>query len=299
MSKGMTHEQAVEELEALALDALDAFERGAVLAHVAGCAACSAELALLRRTAAELASAVAPVPMSPAQRDRVRARLLARATADRGTTTDAPFLGREVLQLRPTVSTPVVSATPVGRAAAARRGRGTSGWLALAAGIVAVASAGALVKVRRERDDLRDVLRSAAATQGARASALDSLRAEVADRDRMIAGMTGDEVAVMTVAAAGPRAPSGLMFWDQRHDAWTFVAHHLPMPKAGRAYQLWLVTPTAKISAGTFMPSPDGHAVMRATYAMPKDQLAAVAVTDEPSGGSAQPTTEPLLVASK
>jgi len=77
------------------------------------------------------------------------------------------------------------------------------------------------------------------------------------------------------------------------------VAHHIPMPKSGRTYQMWLVTPSAKISAGTFMPSRDGEVMMQANYALPKDSLAAVAVTDEPMGGSAQPTTAPLLVASK
>jgi hypothetical protein len=58
------------------------------------------------------------------------------------------------------------------------------------------------------------------------------------------------------------------------------------MPKSGRTYQLWLVTPTAKINAGTFMPKPDGEVMMRATYAMAGDSLAAVAVTDEPMGGN-------------
>lgn len=291
MSNGMSHQEASEELEALALDALDASERGAVLAHVAGCAECDAELALLRRAATQLVNAVAPVPMSPDQRNRVRARLLARATADRPA---AREVGGDA-RAHANGVVPISTAPSAG----ARRRMGGGGWMALAAGIVAVASVGALVQVQRERDDLRGVLRSAAATQGARAVALDSLQRVVANRDSLIAGMTGDEVAVMTVAATGPRAPSGLMFWDQRHDAWTLVAHHLPMPKAGRAYQLWIVTPTAKISAGTFMPSPDGHAVMRATYALSKSQFAAAAVTDEPTGGSEQPTTEPLLVASK
>jgi hypothetical protein len=38
--------------------------------------------------------------------------------------------------------------------------------------------------------------------------------------------------------------------------------------------------------------------MMRATMAMPTDSLAAVAVTDEPMGGSPQPTTAPMMVAS-
>ena len=113
----------------------------------------------------------------------------------------------------------------------------------------------------------------------------------------MIANLTGAQVAVMTLASQSPTSPTGRMFWDQAHDAWTFVAHRVPMPKSGRTYQLWLVTPSAKINAGTFMPKPNGEVMMRATYAMPKDSLAAVAVTDEPMGGSPQPTTAPMMVA--
>src|SRR6188472_1566071 len=83
MSDGMTHDTAREALEALALDALDASEREAVMAHVAGCAECQRELAALESTASELALAAPPRPMPSAQRDRVRARLLALASADR------------------------------------------------------------------------------------------------------------------------------------------------------------------------------------------------------------------------
>jgi anti-sigma factor RsiW len=83
MSDGMTHEQAREALEALALDALDAPERDAVMAHLATCAACQSELAALENTPNELAYAASPLPMTPAQRDRIRARLLARAAAER------------------------------------------------------------------------------------------------------------------------------------------------------------------------------------------------------------------------
>jgi hypothetical protein len=39
--------------------------------------------------------------------------------------------------------------------------------------------------------------------------------------------------------------------------------------------------------------------VVRATYALAKDSLAAVAVTDEPEAGSAQPTTLPFIVGMK
>ncbi|HEV7993059.1 MAG TPA: anti-sigma factor [Gemmatimonadaceae bacterium] len=285
----MTHDAAREALEALALDALDASERDAIMAHVAGCATCQSELAALENTAGELALAAAPLAMGPGQRERIRARLVARAAADSGASSVPPL---RVDPVRADV-------TPIGAAPSVRRWRGASTWAAMAASVIALLGVGGYLKARAERDSLRESVQMAAAENGARRVAMDSLRASLEDRDRMIANLTGAQVAVMTLASAGPTAPTGRMFWDQAHDAWTFVAHHVPAPKPGRTYQLWLVTPTAKISAGTFAPSPSGEVMMRATYPLAKDSLAAVAVTDEPGAGSPQPTTAPFLVASK
>ena len=85
MSESMTHEQAREALEALALDALDTSERDAAMAHVADCTTCQSELAALENTANELAYAAAPLPMTPEQRARIRSRLMARASTRTGT----------------------------------------------------------------------------------------------------------------------------------------------------------------------------------------------------------------------
>ena len=175
---------------------------------------------------------------------------------------------------------------------------GTSAWMAMAAGLVAIVGIGGYMRASRERDAMRASLQEAQAERGARLAAVDSLRTALEDKDRMIANLTGAQVAVMTLASQSPTSPTGRMFWDQAHDAWTLVAHRVPMPKSGRTYQLWLVTPTAKINAGTFMPKPNGEVMMQATMAMPTDSLAAVAVTDEPMGGSPQPTTAPMMVAS-
>lgn len=283
-TNGMLHDEAYESLAALSLDALGDAERSRVLEHVRGCAACRSELASLERASEDLAYAVTPLPMSPAQRDRVRARLLARAAAgDSGGTSigDARVAGLT----RPAVPPP-----------AARVANGAR-WMAMAASLIAVAGVGLLVRTSAELARARESLRVAAARQGERAIALDSLRAAVSDRDRMIANLTGPGVAVLTLASTDPRSPTGRMFWDQPHGTWVFVAHNLGRPKPGRAYQLWLVTATSKISAGTFVPGASGDAVVRATYPLRRNQLAAVAVTEEPEAGSAQPTSAPFLVA--
>ena len=298
MNDGMTHEQARETLEALALDALDASERDAVMAHLATCATCQSELAALENTAGELAYAAAPLPMPPAQRDRIRARLLARAGADRESGDPLAAMAPP-LRVEPSPPRTRADVTPIRTPAPARRSFGPASWMAMAAGIVAILGVGAFLDARRERDALRETLVAVRNANGIQRGVLDSMRATLASRDRMITNLIGPQVAVMTLASTNPSAPTGRMFWDQQHDAWTFVAHHVPMPKAGRTYQLWLVTPTAKISAGTFTPSRDGEVMMQATYALPKDSLAAVAVTDEPMGGSPEPTTQPFLVAAR
>lgn len=280
----MTHDEAREVLEALALDALEAFESAAALAHVARCDACTEALAALRRAAEQLAYASSPVPMVPEQRVRVRGRLLARASADRAHDTSSAAVVPTLVR-------------PIGDARTARRRPllDPMAWGAIAAVLIAIVSAVAAISARHGRDEARAAAQVARALELTHRTALDSLRSVVADRDQLIANLTGPQVAVMSLAATNPRSPSARMFWDQRHDAWTFVAHNLRMPSQGRVYQLWLVTPSAKINAGMFMPLANGDAVVRATYKMDSRTLAAVAVTDEPAGGSAQPTTPPML----
>lgn len=258
MSDAMTHDEARERLEDLALELLDGIERGRVLAHIAGCPICRAELDALQRTVSELTYAVMPVSMSADQRERVRTRLLARARAD--------LLAPSAADVSVTRSSPV----PL-----ARRSRFThSAWLAAAASVIALLSVGAMMKMQRERAVM------------------------LAEKDSMVATLTGPDVAVMKLAPATPRAPSGMMFWDQSRGEWTLVAHNLRMPDAGHGYQLWLVTPRAKISGGMFIPDVHGDAMMRMRYPLSRDSLAALAVTEEPRSGSPQPTTAPLMVAS-
>ncbi|MDQ2666913.1 MAG: anti-sigma factor [Gemmatimonadota bacterium] len=313
MSNGIPHEEARNALEALALDALDASERAAVVAHVDGCAVCRYELTALENVAAQLTYAVRPVPMSDEQRDRVRSRLMSRVSGGRS---EAPrevaAVGARAPHHRPTaeleaeldahgekpfhILMPKAGSAPVHhdivRFTAAR-----AWWLAAAASLIAIVSLASLYQVTKERDAVTTAYQIAAVDRSGNRQLLDSLRNDVTTRDRVIANLTGPDVAVMTLASAGPNAPSGRMFWNQSVNAWTFVAHKLPKPAPGRTYQLWLVTAKQKISAGTFMPAESGDAMMQATYALPKNALAAVAVTDEPEAGSRQPTTTPVLVA--
>lgn len=263
--RALSHDDAFAVLDAVALDALEAPERDAILAHAEHCTICRQELTSLRETAAFIAFAAPPAPRSVAEddtRDRVRSRLMARAGTDRRVS-----------------------------ALAWRRGE----WLAAAAGILLVVSVAVLASVIRDRENLEGALQAEVARGEHARVAADSLRVAVMTRDSLIAGLTGRDVAMMTLTASGAKAPVAHMFWDKARNTWVLVAHNMPDPKPGRTYQLWLVTPTQKISAGTFEPR-NGDAMMRATYALPSDQLKMLAVTDEPAGGMPQPTGPMVLI---
>jgi len=268
MTREMSHDEAFSALGALAVDALDADERAAVMAHAATCLICRQELAELRETASNLAFAAPAAAVGDETRDRIRGRLLARAAAD---------------PRRPAPPKEHAEVVPI------TIHWGRAGLFAAAAGVLLVISLTVLGYVLRDRARLRD----AAGIQTARAAreraTTDSLRTVVLARDSLIAGITGRDVALMTLTTNGTKAPFAYMFWDRRANTWTMIAHNMPELKPGRTYQLWLVTASSKISAGTFQPQ-NGDAVIRATYALPADQLKALAVTEEPAGGVPQPT---------
>jgi anti-sigma-K factor RskA len=75
------------------------------------------------------------------------------------------------------------------------------------------------------------------------------------------------------------------------------MADHVAVPQSDRVYQVWLIDDKgAKHGMSTFVPDADGDA--QVTMTADFDDIAAVAVTVEPAGGSPQPTSEPVGVAS-
>ena len=76
-----------------------------------------------------------------------------------------------------------------------------------------------------------------------------------------------------------------------------FVGSRLPQLAANRTYQLWVIPNTGNPeSSGVFQPNPAGDSVTVSGRAVDPAQYKAVAVSVEPSGGSPQPTTTPILV---
>ena len=93
------------------------------------------------------------------------------------------------------------------------------------------------------------------------------------------------------------RAPRASAEVEVSSDGATLIAHGLPAPPSGRVYQVWLKRAghAPEPTSALFTPRRDGTAT--ATVPGSLSGVDQMLVTDEPSGGSRQPTTSPLLAA--
>jgi anti-sigma-K factor RskA len=163
-----------------------------------------------------------------------------------------------------------------------------SNLLALAASVAFIVAAIQLARVTSERNALRNQI----ASRPAPSVAPDS--AAAMEKEALIRAMAGLDVKIVPLATTSA-AQMGRVFWNRTSNDWTMVVYTMRPPKPGMTYQVWLVTDSAKISAGTFQPDSTGHAFMQAKYALDRNALKAVAVTEEPMGGMPSPTG-PIVV---
>lgn len=92
---------------------------------------------------------------------------------------------------------------------------------------------------------------------------------------------------------SGTAASGQVWVSAQRNQAY-LVAQGLPEPGAGNVYQMWLIQGDQPVSAGTF----EGQAGRAATVVEvqgPLIDFGAFGVTVEPRGGSATPTSQPIM----
>jgi hypothetical protein len=259
-----------------------------------------AELASLRGTTNALGSAATPAPLAADRKQSMRDRLVARAAAGAAGDANVPMTlptaapapaqaPAPTLTLEPRTSrdTPIIREVQVpARLSLIQR---VSPFIALAAVALFVISLVRLQDTMQQRNDAEAALR--VATQSA-----SQMTQRLAASDSLVASLTGATVRVVDMVSTQKLAPGARMFWDRPTNRWTMVTHDLPQVKAGRTYQLWLVTAKAeKISAGTFNTDARGRAVVQATYPLAESDLAAIAITEEPEGGSAQPTGTILI----
>jgi len=256
------------------VDLLDEKESESVRRHLdAGCPSCASELAAAKQTLDLLPLALAPEAPSPA----VKSRLM--TTVRREETGKNP------------------AATPAAAPAAPARQAGAPWpWIAAAAlgGLIVGGAVVAAVMGSRSAAAsaaIQEELNRANGEMGRQAEELGAakIRAEQAESSVRLLSSPGVKVFDLAPQSAGMKG-AGRIFWDKTGGTWEVFCSEMPPIAPGRVYQLWFITPTAKISAGLLRPSADGTAHL--SVKVPSDQglIVAATITEEPEAGSAQPT---------
>jgi anti-sigma-K factor RskA len=249
--------------EAYALGALDAEDRSALEAHLATeCKTCAAEIDKARWLVSQLAY-LAPQSDPPAS------------------------LRRAILQ---TVRAEAATTQPEREA---RRAAWLPAWAWAAAAAMVLLTLFSIYQTRKMQQQLTEL--------EARNAAQQQLRAQLeADREayqHALAIVSAADMRPVNLKATGkPELPEIHAYWSAQLGL-VMMAAKVPAPVANRTLQLWVVPKSGKpISAGVFLPDANGGVMMITSPQAEIAGAAALAITDEPTGGSAQPTTTPIWV---
>jgi anti-sigma-K factor RskA len=155
-----------------------------------------------------------------------------------------------------------------------RRSRARVPWVPWLSGVVATASIVVAVLFGFAQAHTKDELNQVKAENQAISLLLSAPQAKLLTHE-----VTNGGVATVVLAA-------------DRHEL-AVVTNGLPALPSGKVYQLWLIGKPKIVSAGLLPPAKDGRTpAVLATGVVKGDTLG---LTVEPAGGSAQPTTTPIL----
>jgi anti-sigma-K factor RskA len=155
-------------------------------------------------------------------------------------------------------------------------------WVGLAASLAVAAGLGLQVR-RLER------------SVGALDSTLAANQARLAARERTLNTILAPGVQLVPLTTSGEQPPGIQLFWDRQRNTAVLHAFRLEPAPEGHAYQLWLIRNGQPVPSQVFNSDPDGHALVEGITIPTEPGIEAYAVTQEPAGGSSQPTLPILL----
>ena len=145
------------------------------------------------------------------------------------------------------------------------------------------------------RDDavhLRHALEAATGEIAALRTQVTLLRDEATQNEAALAILRSSKIQSFVLLPTADGKPGyARILWDQQNRRWHLRTEGLPVSAPGRTYELWFITSEQrKISAGTFDVDAKGAGTLLINLPPGLNDIAVTAVTDEPRGGSEQPT---------
>lgn len=254
-----------EMVEAYALGALDAEDRAAFEAHLAThCAGCGKALKEARWFVAQLAYLAPDATPS----DMLKGRLMQTVRAGAGNTTSSPPAKAD-----------------------------SSNWLWLAVAALVLFSVYSEWNAHQLQKQIREVNERAAIELRNRERMEKELVA--AKREAMI--LTDPASVKIALTPSSKDMPSMEAMWHWQMGL-CVMGHKVPMPAENHVLQLWLIPKkegAKPMPSITFWPEPDGK-IYKLVVSPPEamQEVKALAITEEPAGGSPQPTSAPMWIGS-
>ena len=260
----MNCEQLAALYEEYALGVLEGEERAELEAHLSRAGdQCVAGVAHARWIVAQLAHAAPDAPAPPALRGKIM---------------DA---------VKSSAKTPAPGAIPFEKPKPAEQ-RAAFPWWAWAAAVLLAAITGYTIRQMNAQNAQLAALRK----QMKLATTQNQMLQNELDMNRMVAMvMTSPDSVPLKLMPKDTHMPMVHVYLHPHMGA-AITADQMPAMPSERTLQLWAVPKSGKpMSVAIFHPDALGEIALVAPVNMPKNEIAALAVTDEPAGGSPQPTT--------
>jgi anti-sigma-K factor RskA len=267
------HDQFRELIEGYALGALDANERAALEAHIAsGCPECAKALEEARLVVTQLAYLAPPAEPS----EMLRARVLRTVRADAASASGGSG-GTSSQTMRAGSQR---SAIPM--------------WLWAGVAALLLVSLYSTWEARKTQVDLTDMNRRAATELKERKQLEEELT--VAKHEAWI--LTDPSSKKIKIMPSDKSMPMVEAVWHPKMGIYV-MAQEMPMPKNNKVLQLWLIPKNGSKPMPSHVFWPDANGKIGEMVDNPPEDMAetkALAITEEPRGGSPQPTSTPMWV---
>jgi anti-sigma-K factor RskA len=259
----MTCEQLEQLYDEYALGVLEGEERAELEEHLArACPTCTPGVAAARGFISQLALAAPDVEPPAELRAKIMDSVKASGEALRGITQ-------------------VIPANP------AEKKTSFPAWAWLVAAMLALITGYSVRQMNRQNDQLAE-LRKEMKVATMQTQALQNQL----EMDRMVSSvMLSSDSKQLKLEPADKNMPV-VHAYLHPHMGVAITADQMPSMPSARTLQLWYVPKSGKpVSAAIFHPDSSGQVAFVAPVTIPLNEIAALAVTDEPAGGSPQPTT--------
>jgi hypothetical protein len=284
----MTHEEVRDAMPLFVVDAADHETREALLAHLAGCAACREALREFQQAADALGQAVPQIRPRPELRVRTLAAIV--GTPQTRLVRDS---GRPLVRAGEADTAPRATHLPVPESKSST----WAPWLATAAALLAAVSIAGLWQTRGQLAEMRTTLAVYQARVADAERSAQTAQATLVAYRRQLDVMASDDLLFVSLAGVPPAAAAqARAFVSPSQNAIIFSARNLPALPSARVYQLWAIAGGQPISAGTFVPNSQGRFELVADVPALVERPAALAVTVEPEGGVPSPTGPKYLL---